>query len=76
MQETERGSAAPRYDEEAVDNLIDSATGVARILKVMELSAEQQDYAQSAAYRVLFEQLWRAVEGVTGRNPKEIGLSH
>ena len=75
MQETERGSIAPRYDEEAVDNLIDSATGVARILKVMELSADQ-DYAQSAAYRVLFEQLWRAVEGVTGRNPKEIGLSH
>ena len=73
MQEAERSSETPRYNEDAVNHLIEAATGAGRILNVMACDAEEEDYAQSAAYRVLADRLWRAVEGVSGCNPMEIG---
>lgn len=59
-----------KYDEDAIERLIKTATGVARILSIMACNAQEEgDNAQSGAYDILHNQLWMAVEDVTGENP-------
>lgn len=65
--------AKAKYDEDAIERLIQTATGVARILSIMSCDMEEEDYAQSQAYDLLFNQLWGAVEDVTNTNPMLIG---
>ena len=65
--------AKAKYDEDAIERLIQAATGVARILFIMSCDVEKEDYAQSQAYDLLFNQLWGAVEDVTNTNPMYIG---
>lgn len=65
--------AKAKYEEDAIERLIQTATGVARILSIMSCDAEEEDYAQSQAYDLLFNQLWGAVEDVTNTNPTLIG---
>lgn len=62
-----------KYEEDAIEHLIQTATGVARILSIMSCDVEKEDYAQSQAYCLLFNQLWGAVEDVTNTNPMLIG---
>ncbi|MDO4796900.1 MAG: hypothetical protein Q4A01_02650 [Coriobacteriales bacterium] len=47
-----------KYEEDAIERLIQTATGVARILSIMSCDVENEDYAQSQAYNLLFNQLW------------------
>ena len=65
--------AKAKYDEDAIERLIQTATGVARILSIMACYVEEEDYAQSQAYDLLFNRLWGAVEDVTSTNPMLIG---
>lgn len=59
-----------KYDEDAVEQLIQTATGVSRILSIMACDAQEEgDNAQSQAFYILHDQLWRSVEDVTGENP-------
>lgn len=58
------------YDEDAINRLIDAALGVSRVLQDMSYDTTIEA-PLAAAYSMMHDALWRAVEGVAG-DPMEI----